>query len=137
MLENDGKVRIVWGDATHPGVQQRTQEVVSAYLSGLDNLVITLGVIGEIETVERLDIGKMRDAMEINFIAPVQLVHHPAQHMPLPGAIYRSTSTYREHTSHIDPAIPTLLASKQQACCDSFIGSRSRSNLDRLGLVLH
>lgn len=75
-LETQGKIRVVRGDATKPEVHKQTVDVVSEYLGGLDSLIITLGVIAEIERVERLDISKLRNTYEINFFAPVQLVRY-------------------------------------------------------------
>lgn len=74
-LEKANKLCVVRGDATEPTTQGRAMSTVSEYLGGLDALVITLGILGEVETVARLDIEKMRRAFEINFFAPVQLVY--------------------------------------------------------------
>lgn len=74
-LEKEKKLCIVRGDATELDTQGLAQSAVSNYLGGLDALVITLGILGEVETVARLDIEKMRKAFEINFFAPVQLVY--------------------------------------------------------------
>lgn len=73
-LARDNKIRFIQGDATTPGVQKQALELVSDYLCGLDALVITQGVLGDIETIGSLDVEKMRRAFEINVFTPVQLV---------------------------------------------------------------
>lgn len=68
------KLRLIQGDATTPDVQQQALKLVSDYLGGLDALVITQGVLGEIETIGNLEVEQMRRAFEINLFTPVQLV---------------------------------------------------------------
>lgn len=73
-LAREERVRFVQGDATTDDIQKQAFQMVSDYLSGLDALVITQGVLGEIETVGKLDVEQMRRAFEVNFFTPVQLV---------------------------------------------------------------
>ena len=73
-LEAQGEIRVVRGDATKSEIRKQTMDVVSQYLGGLDSLIVTLGIIDEIEKVAHLDVSKLRNTFEINFFAPVQLV---------------------------------------------------------------
>lgn len=73
-LARQGQIVLVHGDATKTGVLDQTFNAVEESLGGLDALVITMGVIGEIETVSRMDMSKMRAAFEVNLFVPVQLV---------------------------------------------------------------
>lgn len=76
-LADQGKIYLVQGDATRSAVLDQTLNAVTEHLGSLDALVVTLGIIGEIETVGRLDIDKMRAAFDVNFFVPVQLVSQP------------------------------------------------------------
>lgn len=73
-LAREDKVRFIQGDATTPDVQKQALQLVDDYLGGLDALVVTQGVLGEIETIGDLDMEKMRRAFEVNLFTPMQLV---------------------------------------------------------------
>ncbi|KAK6069719.1 short-chain dehydrogenase [Seiridium cupressi] len=70
--EDQGKLHIVKGDATKPEVSQQAYQATQEYLGGLDSLVVTVGVMGQIERTEKVDIDSMRRTFEINVFAPVQ-----------------------------------------------------------------
>ena len=76
-LAEEKRIRFIQGDATKADVQNQALQMVSDYLGGLDALVITQGILGEIELVGDLDVDKMRRAFEINLFTPVQLVRCP------------------------------------------------------------
>ncbi|KAL2202844.1 NAD(P)-binding protein [Sarocladium strictum] len=67
------KIRLIQGDATSSTVLGETFDAVETYLGGLDALVITMGVLGEIETVANLDMNKFRQAYEINLFTPIAI----------------------------------------------------------------
>jgi len=73
-LAEENQLAIVQGDATNAQIQKQTLEKVSSFLGGLDSLVLTIGVIGEIETIARLDLERFRRTLAINLLAPVELV---------------------------------------------------------------
>lgn len=68
------RIWLIEGDATSSTVLSETFDAVETYLGGLDALVITMGVLGEIETVANLDMSKFRQAFEINVFAPIAIV---------------------------------------------------------------
>lgn len=77
-LEKNNELLVVRGDATKSETIARARDAAVEYMGGVDSLVITLGVIGQIERAVNLDIESMRRTFEINFIAPVQLVSFPS-----------------------------------------------------------
>jgi NAD(P)-dependent dehydrogenase (short-subunit alcohol dehydrogenase family) len=80
------KIRLIQGDATSSTVLGETFDAVETYLGGLDALVITMGVLGEIETVANLDMNKFRQAYEINLFTPIAIVRIHMQN-PLPSGV--------------------------------------------------
>jgi NAD(P)-dependent dehydrogenase (short-subunit alcohol dehydrogenase family) len=79
------KIRLIQGDATSSTVLGETFDTVETYLGGLDALVITMGVLGEIETVANLDMNRFRQAFETNVFTPIAIVSTIARHCVFQG----------------------------------------------------
>lgn len=73
-LEKAGKIHVVRGDATKAEATDQAMKAVQEHLGGLDSLVITMGVMGEIERFGKSDMDRMRSTFEIDVFVPMALV---------------------------------------------------------------
>ncbi|EXJ94379.1 hypothetical protein A1O1_02773 [Capronia coronata CBS 617.96] len=70
-LASTGRLHIVQGDATSDAARAQAREAVLEFMGGIDTLVITVGVMGEIQRLGGMSSVKLLQTYSINVFAPM------------------------------------------------------------------
>lgn len=73
-MHHDGRLRLIEGDITSESVREETRKTVFEFLGGLDCLVCTVGIMGQVQLIRDMDVSALRRTYDVNLFAPVAMV---------------------------------------------------------------
>lgn len=68
------QLRILQGDITCAATRDEARAAVLEFMGGLDSLVITVGVMGEVQRLRNMNMSGLQRAYDINLFAPMAVV---------------------------------------------------------------
>lgn len=99
-MESNNDLRIICGDITSADVRAETRNVVLGFMGGLDSLVCTVGIVGEIQLLRSMNPETIQRAYSVNVFAPMLLVSY---------AQARVVESWMLRLSATESALPTRL----------------------------
>lgn len=79
LVAQTGRLQIVQGDATSDEARAGALNVVLKFMGGLDSLVCTAGIMGEIQRMDKMSTQKLLNTYNVNLFAPMLLVRVNSQ----------------------------------------------------------
>lgn len=82
-ISANSQIRIVQGDATSEDDRAKAMEAVHSFLGGLDSLICTVGIMGQVQRVAQMSPESIVRTYSVNVFAPISLVRCRALHPTL------------------------------------------------------